>query len=119
MPETKQRRRSASPSRTRGRGDASRRRTSNAKPGRFSRGLPFRTEPEPTGIKRVLGALTGSKWGLRKGGAAAGGLALLAGGLSALRKRRGGPDASAPKPVTQTEGQASTPIVQPVTPHGS
>jgi hypothetical protein len=114
MPQTKQRRRSASPNAThRPKPNISRpRRTSAARQGRFARGWTFRTKPEPTGIKRVLGAVTGSKAGSKKGGAAAAGaLALLAGGLAALRKRRGGPDA----PVTDTNTYPPTPAntVQP------
>ena len=113
MPETKQRRRSASPKDTHRPRISRPRRTSTAKPGRFSRGWSFRTKPEPTGVKRLLGALTGSKAGSKKGGAAAaGGLALLAGGLAALRKRRGEQDASAPPPVTHTHAPSNT--AQPV-----
>ena len=92
MSATKQRRRTSSSSGThKPKPNISRpRRTSTAKQGRFSRGWTFRTKPEPTGMKRVLGSLTGSKAASKKGGAAAaGGLALLAGGLTALRKRRG------------------------------
>jgi hypothetical protein len=120
MPETKQRRRTASPSSGhKPKPSISRpRRTSTAKHGRFSRGWTFRTKPEPTGMKRVLGALTGSKAGSKKGGAAAaGGLALLAGGLAALRKRRGEPEAPTPGPVTTTNTPTHTPAspVQSVT----
>jgi hypothetical protein len=112
MTATKQRRRGSSPHVTRKpKPNISRpRRTSTAKQGRFSRGWTFRTRPEPTGIKRVFGALTGSKAASKKGGAAAaGGLALIAGGLAALRKRRGGPEASIPAPVTNTDPQTHTP----------
>ena len=119
MPETKQRRRTSPPSgKHRPKPNISRpRRTSTAKPGRFSRGWTFRTKPEPTGIKRVLGSLTGSKAPSKKGGAAAaGGLALLAGGLAALRKRRGEPQAPAPEPVTNTNTytppNTASPVVQ-------
>jgi len=119
MPETKQRRRTSPPSGThRPKPSISRpRRTSTAKPGRFSRGWTFRTTPEPTGIKRVLGSLTGSKAASKKGGAAAaGGLALLAGGLAALLKRRGEPEAPAPEPVTNTHtytpATTAPPVVQ-------
>jgi hypothetical protein len=105
MTETKQRRRGSSPNATRKpKPNISRpRRTSTAKQGRFSRGWTFRTKPEPAGIKRVLGVLTGSTAGSKKGrAAAAGGLALIAGGLAALRQRQGGPEVSAPGPVTNT-----------------
>jgi hypothetical protein len=112
MPETKQRRQR--PSRTathKPKPSISRpRRTSTAKRNRFSRGWTFRRKPEPTGIQRVLGALTASKAGSTKGrAAAAGGIALIAGGLAALRKRQGGRDASAPEPVTNTNVNTHTP----------
>jgi hypothetical protein len=117
MPETKRRRRASSPTVTRRpKPNISRpRRTSTAKHGRFSRGLTLRTKPQPTGVKRILGALTGS--GSKKGGAAAaGGLALIAGGLAALRKRRSGPEPPAPGPVTNTSTYPDMPAdsVQPV-----
>jgi hypothetical protein len=123
MPETKQRRRTSSPRRTHNpKPNISRpRRTSTAKQGRFSRGWTFRTKPKPTGMKRVLGSLTGSKARSKKGGAAAaGGLALLAGGLAALRKRRGEPEALAAEPVTTTNTHTHTPpnTVQPVVQDG-
>src|SRR3954451_11640749 len=110
MPETKPRRRGSSPNAThKPKPNISRpRRTSTAKQGRFSRGWTLRTEPKPTGVKRVLGALTGSKAASKKGGAAAGGLALLAGGLAALRKRQGGSQPSAPGPVTKTDANTPT-----------
>jgi hypothetical protein len=93
MPETKRRRAGSSANAIhKPKPNISRpRRTSTAKQGRFSRGWTFRTKPEPTGAKRVLGALTGSR---KRGAAAAGGLALLAGGLAALRQRRGGVETS-------------------------
>ncbi len=112
MPETKQRRRTSSPNHThRPKPNISRpRRTSTAKQGRFSRGWTFRTKPEPTGMKRVLRSLTGSKAGSKKGGAAAaGGLALLAGGLAAARKRRGESKAPAPGPDPSTNTHTHTP----------
>ena len=112
MSATKQRRRTPSSSGThKPKPNISRpRRTSTAKQGRFSRGWTFRTKPQPTGMKRVLGPLTGSKAGSKKGGAAAaGGLALLAGGLTALRKRRGEPKAPAPQPDTSTNTHTHTP----------
>jgi hypothetical protein len=102
MPETKQRRRSPSSNAVhKPKPNISRpRRTSAAKRGPFSR---FRAKPAPTGMGRVLGALGGAKPGSKKGGAAAaGGLALLAGGLATLRKHRGGTEAPAPGPVTST-----------------
>ena len=116
MPETKQRRRTSSPKRThKPKPNISRpRRTSTAKQGRFSRGWTFRTKPEPTGMKRVLRSLTGSKAGSKKGGAAAaGGLALLAGGLAAARKRRG--DSKAPDPITHTHTRTPATPAQSVT----
>jgi len=104
MPQTTQRRRHSSPRAThKPKPNISRpRRTSTAKQGRFSRGWTFRTEPEPTGIKKVMGTVTGSTTGSKKGrAAAAGGLAaLIAGGLAAMRKRQSERDASAPGPIT-------------------
>jgi hypothetical protein len=111
MPETKQRRRSPSPKAThRPKPNIPRpRRTSTATQGRFSRGLTFRRKPQPTAIERALGALKSSKPASKKGGAAAtGALALVAGGLAALRKRRGGPETSnIPGPVTDTSAHPS------------
>jgi hypothetical protein len=120
MPETKQRRRTPSPSGGhRPKPNISRpRRTSTAKHGRFSRGWTFRTKPKPTGMKRVLGSLNRSKPASKKGGAAAaGGLALLAGAVAALRKRRGEAEAPAPTTDTTTNAHTHTPAspVQPVT----
>ena len=114
MSATKQRRRTSSSSGThRPKPNISRpRRTSTARQGRFSRGWTFRTKPEPTGMKRVLASLTGSKAASKKGGAVAGGLALLAGGLTALRKRRG--DANAPAP--QPDASTNTPTHAPASP---
>jgi hypothetical protein len=112
MSATKQRRRTSSSSGThRPKPNISRpRRTSTAKQGRFSRGWTFRTKPEPTGVKRALRSLTGSKAGSKKGGAAAaGGLALLAGGLAAARKRRGESAAPAPRPDASTNTHTHTP----------
>ena len=103
MPQTTQRRRHSSPRAThKPKPNISRpRRTSTAKQGRFSRGWSFRTEPEPTGIKKVMGTVTGSTTGSKKGrAAAAGGLALIAGSLAALRKRQSDRDVSAPGPIT-------------------
>ena len=59
MPETKQRRRTSPPSGThRPKPSISRpRRTSTAKPGRFSRGWTFRTTLEPERIALALGAM--------------------------------------------------------------
>ena len=115
MPATKQRRRGSPPNAThKPKPNISRpRRTSTAKQSRFSRGWTFRTKPQPTGIRRALGAVTGSKAASKKGGAAAaGGLALLAGGLAALRKRRSGPDAPAPEPLTNTNAHMGQPLAQ-------
>ena len=112
MSATKQRRRTSPSSAThKPKPSISRpRRTSTAKQGRFSRGWTFRTKAEPTGMKRFLGPLTGSKAGSKKGGAAAaGGLALLAGGLTALRKRRAEPKSPAPQPHTSTNTPTQTP----------
>ena len=116
MSTTKQRRRTSPSSAThKPKPSISRpRRTSTAKQGRFSRGWTFRTKPEPTGIKRVLGSLTGSKAASKKGGAAAaGGLALLAGGLTALRKRQGEPKTPAPQPPTSPNTHTQTPASPP------
>jgi hypothetical protein len=111
MSATKQRRRTSSSGTHKPKPNISRpRRTSTAKQGRFSRGWTFRTKPEPTGMKRVLRSLTGSKAGSKKGGAAAaGGLALLAGGLAAARKRRGESKAPAPGPDPSTNTHTHTP----------
>ena len=69
MPQTMQRRRHSSPHAThKPKPNISRpRRTSTAKQGRFSRGWTFRTEPQPTGIKKVMGTVTGSTTGSKKG----------------------------------------------------
>jgi hypothetical protein len=116
MPQTKQRRRTASPSAIRRPVVARPRRAGAPKPSRFSR-----RKAQPTGVKRVLGALTSSKAG--KGGVAAGGLALLAGGLSALRKRRSGDDDEASHQgaatYTQTPTAPPSPIVPPPTQDGA
>jgi hypothetical protein len=108
MPETKQRRRTSPPRGThKPKPSISRpRRTSTPKRSRFSRARTFRTKPKPTGMKRVLGSLTGSKKGRA---AAAGGLALVAGGLATLRKRKGEPEAPDPGPVTTTDTHTHTP----------
>jgi LPXTG-motif cell wall-anchored protein len=118
--ETKQRRRPPSSSGTHTpKPNISRpRRTSTAKQSRFSRGWTFRAKPQPTGIKGALKSLTGSKAASKKNGAAAaGGLALLAGGLATLRKRREKAEAPAPGPVTTTNTQTHPPAgtEQPVT----
>jgi len=108
MPQTKQRRRSSPPSATRRPTSSRPRRTGTSKQSRFSR-LHFRSEPEPTGIKRALATLKGSK--AARGGAAASGLALVVGGWTALRKLRGGEPESVPGPVTHTP--TPTPSVRP------
>jgi hypothetical protein len=112
MPETKQRRRGASPNATqKSKRSISRpRRSETAKQGRYSRGWTFRTKPEPTGVRRVLGALTGSEARSKKGGAAAaGGLAVIAGGVAALRQRRRAREAPSPGPVTTTNTPTQSP----------
>jgi hypothetical protein len=116
MPQTNQRRRSSQRAAHKPKPNISRpRRTSTAKQSRFLRGWTFGTKPEPTGAKRVLGALTSSKARSKKGGAAAAaGLALFMGGLTALRKRKREPEASTPGPVTNSNSHSPATPGQPV-----
>ena len=111
MAQTQQRRRRSSPTAThKPKPNISRpRRTSTAKQGRFSRGWTFRTKPEPTGIKKVMGTVTDTAGSKKGRAAAAGGLALIAGSLAALRKRQSDRDVSAPGPITPSPVHTPTP----------